>query len=77
MLKSKNTKFNKTSLAIDNETYVSGTSLYLLKDDNKFRELLFKIVTSKKFEYFIFFIILASSVQLALENPLNDPQGTL
>jgi Ion transport protein len=36
-----------------------------------------KIVKSHQFEMFILFLIALSSVLLALDNPLNDPESTL
>ena len=35
------------------------------------------MVKNKFFEYFILAMIVLSSVQLALENPLNNPEGKL
>ena len=54
-----------------------GTSLNLFSQTNKFRSFCFSVVTSAKFDWFIISIIGVSSVQLALENPLNDPDSTL
>ena len=36
-----------------------------------------KLVTHPFFEYFILFIIIVSSITLAIENPLNNPHSTL
>ena len=38
---------------------------------------MYKIVNAKAFDYTILFFIFASSVHLALDNPLNDPKGKL
>eukprot|EP00347_Sterkiella_histriomuscorum_P013361 403365010 len=62
---------------IDNDLYLDGKSLYLLSIQSKFRQFIFDVVTNSKFDYFIIIVILISSVQLALENPLNDPNGQL
>jgi hypothetical protein len=52
---------------------MEGKSLYLWSADSKFRRRVYNITNNSKFEYFILVIILLSSVQLALENPLLDP----
>ena len=50
-------------------------SLFLFDENNKFREMCGKIVNNAVFENFIILIIVISSVLLALENPLYDPNG--
>eukprot|EP00347_Sterkiella_histriomuscorum_P013804 403363301 len=50
-------------------------SLYIFKNDNKIRKFCKKYTTHKKFESVMLFIILISSVQLAVDNPLNDPES--
>jgi len=35
------------------------------------------MTNNTKFEYFIVAVIIVSCIQLALENPLNDPNGNL
>lgn len=42
---------------------------------NKFRLCLAKIVTHKVFEAVIIILIIISSISLAIENPLDDPNG--
>ena len=44
---------------------------------NSFRLFIAKIVKSQNFENFILFLIAFSSILLALDNPLNDPESTL
>ena len=44
---------------------------------SKFRQFMHDIVTNKYFEYFINIVIIISSIELALENPLNDPNGKM
>ena len=56
---------------------MSGRSLEIFSVDNCFRRFIYRLITSQAFENIILVVILASTVQLALENPLNDPQGTL
>jgi hypothetical protein len=53
-----------------------GKSLFLFGNSNKFRIKIAKITNSKKFETVILFFIVASSILLALENPLDDPNGS-
>jgi len=61
----------------DSEEGEGNRSLYLFAPDNKLRLFLQKLVVLPGFDYAILFFILISSVQLALENPLNDPDGQL
>lgn len=58
------------------DLYIRGKSLNMFDEDSALRQLLFKISISKLFERFIIVIILVSSVQLALTNNLNDPNGS-
>ncbi len=60
---------------IGNDSYLEGRSLWLFGINNKFRQFLFDIVTHNFFEYFINMLIIISSIELALDNPLNDPNG--
>ena len=64
-----------TAKNIDNLIYLEGKSLWLFKMDNKLRRILFDIVTAKYFDYFIVLVIFVSAVQLAMDNPLNNPNG--
>lgn len=75
---SKSAVVSKISLnGIDNNLYLDGKSLWLFGIENKLRVKLFNILTNIKFDYFIIMIIMFSSIHLALENPLNDPDGML
>lgn len=65
------------SFNIDNDLYIEGKSLMIFSMDSKARWKCFDIVTHKNFDYFIIFIIIASAVHLALDNPLNDPKGDM
>ena len=56
---------------------VMGTSLCLFSPTNRFRVLVKKFVISKGFENFMLLIIVLSSIMLALDNPLNNPDSTL
>jgi hypothetical protein len=57
------------------DQYPEGTSLNCFDKESNLRKTLFDIITSKNFERFIIIFILLSSIQLALTNPLNDPNG--
>ncbi|CDW82939.1 voltage-gated ion channel superfamily [Stylonychia lemnae] len=54
-----------------------GKSLFLLNRRSRFRDFCAKLISHKIFDPFILFIITASTVTLALDNPLNDPKGTM
>jgi hypothetical protein len=56
---------------------MSGKSLEIFSVDNSFRRFVYRLISSQVFENIILVVILVSTVQLALENPLNDPEGTL
>lgn len=53
-----------------------GNSLFLFNRNNKFRKRIAMLVQNKYFESFIFVLIVFSSILLALENPLHDPNGS-
>lgn len=55
---------------------MEGYSLMVFSVDNKFRVLTYKIIHHKYFEYLILIIIQISTIQLAIDNPLNDPEGS-
>jgi voltage-dependent calcium channel L type alpha-1D len=52
-------------------------SLYLFSNTQAFRIFCIKISESHWFENFILLMISISSVALAFENPLNDPEGRM
>lgn len=54
---------------------LKGKSLYICGPKNNFRFFIFKIVTNKFFDPFILSLILISTILLAVDNPLNDPNG--
>jgi len=64
-------------LSIGSSRELGGKSLWMFGEESKLRQSIMTVVSSKKFEYFIMIFIVLSSVQLALENPLNDPDGVL
>ena len=54
---------------------LDGKSLFCLKPENKFRILMHNIDQSKLFINSILVLIVISTVTLALETPLDDPEG--
>ena len=54
-----------------------GNSLIIMGPDNCFRLFITRIVKSPKFDMFILLLIAISSIFLALDNPLNDPNSGL
>lgn len=54
-----------------------GFSLVFLDPRNKFRILIKNIVIHPYFDPFIIFIIFFSTVLMAIDNPLNDPNGKM
>lgn len=52
-------------------------SLSIFKHDGMVRMSLLIIIEHRFFEYTMLLIIIASTVQLAIDNPLNNPQSTL
>lgn len=59
------------------ETYVlKGHSLFLLGPTNPVRTLISSITKHVLFEAIVIFVIVVSSIKLAMENPLEDPHDT-
>jgi voltage-dependent calcium channel L type alpha-1D len=57
---------------------MEGTSLGLFSINSKIRQVCYKLCYNNNyFEITIAICILISSIQLAIENPLLDPKGTL
>ena len=56
---------------------MEGDSFMLFSVDNKFRRFIYRVCNHKVFEGFILIVIVVSTVQLAMDNPLNDPNGDL
>lgn len=54
---------------------MEGKSLYYFSVDSKIRGKIYRLAQKKYFDFFIVFVIILSSVQLALDNPLNAPGG--
>ena len=73
----KNLQNEASTMADTIESTLYGTSLCIFSKDNWIRKIDNKIVTHSYFDYFILLIIVISSITLALENPLNDPNSKL
>lgn len=56
---------------------MKGRSLFIWSTDSAFRRWVYNLTSDTRFDYFILLTIVLSSIQLALENPLNDPEGEL
>ncbi len=61
--------FDEEPLDLDKE----DIAFFLCTKENCFRKIMLKIIHSKPFEYLIMALIILASVQLAWENPLQDP----
>ena len=57
------------------ETVINDKSLYLFAADSKIRKFIVEVSNSNKFENFILLTIVASSVALTFESPLNSEEG--
>lgn len=69
--------FNSSNSNLFKESICEGVSMFLFPSDNEYRIFLMKVVKSRYFDGFIFGIIAISSILLALDNPLNDPESVL
>jgi hypothetical protein len=58
-------------------TGVYGKSLNLFRADNPVRVIAARIINWKHFDNIILVLIIVSSVLLAMDNPLNDPNSKL
>ncbi len=56
---------------------LTGTSLWLMSPDNWLRNLLSQLVRHRAFENGIVFIIIVSSITLAMDSPGLDPESPL
>jgi hypothetical protein len=52
-----------------------GKAFFILSSNNYFRRGLYKIVIHRFFDPFILSMILLSTILLAIDNPLDDPNG--
>jgi len=56
---------------------MAGKSLFLFGPDNRFRIIIARVVDSPYFDFTILVFIIISSILLAIENPLHDPDSAL
>ncbi len=54
---------------------LEGRTLNMFGPENKFRMLIAELVQMKFFDTFIIILITCSTITLALEKPLNDPDS--
>ena len=57
--------------------HLKSSSLFIMSGTNKFRLMLTSIASAKWFEFLILFVILFSSVTLAMDSPSVDPDSRL
>ena len=73
----KNMHKESSTLLSGYEGGLTGYSLFMFSRTNRLRIWDKKIVYHNYFDYFILVVIVMSSITLALENPLNDPNSGL
>jgi hypothetical protein len=56
---------------------MEGYSLMIFSVKNPIRMYAYRLIHLKLFEYLILIVINISTIQLAIDNPLNDPAGIL
>lgn len=56
---------------------MQGISLYLFPPESPLRRFCYNLAFSPKFDIFILVVILINCIQIAFENPLNDPKSSL
>ena len=56
---------------------LTGKSLGIFGPNNPFRRLLMRLVLHPQFDQVIILVIILSSVLMAIDSPLNDPNGSL
>jgi hypothetical protein len=59
------------------DTKLNGKVFYCLGPENKFRLFIARLVTHKYFDPFIMTLIFISTILMAVDSPLNDPDSTL
>lgn len=61
---------------IEDEALLEGTSLFVFGPKNSLRLWMLQFVTNKWFERVVLLLILTSTVTLAFEEPLDDPESS-
>ena len=69
------TKVGREDIMKEGQKFMTGKSMFLFSNESAFRRWCYNIVNSQLFEYLVILAIVVSSVQLALENPLEDPES--
>lgn len=54
---------------------MEGNSLFVFSVNNNFRRVCYRLCNHRVFEMIILVVIIVSTIQLAMDNPLNDPKG--
>lgn len=54
---------------------IEGRSLFIFGEENYLRIILSRIVSHPRFDNFILILIFLSTIHLALESPLDNPDG--
>ena len=68
---------DKRKQAEKNKPKMEGRALFVFGVDNQFRKQCYDIAISKWFEYFIIFLIVCSSITLAIDGPELDKKSKL
>ena len=63
--------------SVEDVRKMSGRSLFCFSEENGCRYAFWKISTHKVFDNFILFLIVISTLTLAIESPFDDPNGQL
>lgn len=62
---------------LESQSLIEGRSFFIFGPLNGFRLMIFRITSNNFFDGIIISMIAISSIMLALDNPLNDPNGIL
>jgi Ion transport protein len=65
------------AVALNIDTKLTGKVFYCLGPENGFRQFIARLVTHKYFDPFIMILIFVSTILMAVDSPLNDPDSTL
>ena len=65
----------KQKSSLKKDINIEGRSLFLFGPKNKLRIIIARIVNHVRFDNFILILIGLSAIHLALESPLDNPDG--
>lgn len=65
------------AVQVNVDSKLSGKVFYTLGPENKFRVFIARVVTHKYFDPFIMTLIFISTILMAVDSPLNDPNSTM